>query len=88
MATVHLKRKIYKFIMDREQIIKWIEDKIRQLDKTDLISIAHIVDPSVDSKAKIEKDEGLYYRYDAINIDTLQRIYDFIKTKLKLHNIE
>lgn len=74
--------------MDREKLINYIDDQIPHLNKHDLIQIAHIVDPVVDAKSKIDKDEGLYIPYSTIDTDTLQRIYEFIATKLKSVNIE
>ncbi len=69
--------------MDREKLIKAIDDGITQLSHSDLVSIAHIIDPNVDSKFKIDKKEGLYIKYDAISNDVLQRIDEFIRGKLK-----
>jgi hypothetical protein len=73
--------------MDRERLMNYIDDQVVHLSKPDLIKIAHILDPVVDSKI-IDKEEGLYIAYTAIDIDTLRRIYDFIVAKLKPTSIE
>ena len=74
--------------MDRERLTKFIDNQIEHLSEVDIIKIAHIVDPVVEAKYKIYKEEGLYIIQSAIDTETLQRIYDFIAAKLKTSNIE
>lgn len=64
---------------DRSIKISFIDKRIKHLQRQIIVDILHILHSAIDHKHLLEKDDGIHVRYDNIQDNLLDRIYQIVK---------
>ena len=65
---------------DRVNKISSIDAHIKHLSRPCLVKILHVLYSSINHKYILEKDGGIHVKYDNINDDLLNRIYEMVNS--------